>query len=609
MSFYLNNKVNYIYSFVGALLTSFMMSTMSISCVWNYDSGYDNVVVFFCALYSIGWFGLSIGYLISSKQQISARRVILFVIFTIPVIFFIENSFWNAGYISLNPIADAIYGKLNADTGFYAAITGGIRSYGYPTLLVNGAKYINYHTLSNYVCAIICEVVGIPSILTYSFIIPIIFSSLFIFVLITVCARAKYVLSSNLEIGVADIIFIYIFVSGCLPQNILSVLGIWKQSTINSETFLVSAILVLEFINLTFRLREKIRENDITFIFIIVPVFVFLITFAKISSGVMLTVFIMTYLIQKHFGDVKYLGACILYLFVLYICSKLFSGTSLFQGLGWLPFMEQYGGGKNNFFVYFILVNVATLTVLYYRLKGCRLSLTEFILCKDYAVEKSLIVLAGCSVAPGMLMPIGGGSAAYFAFCSSLIAIVFLIGYDIPSKMLAFTSQRGMCRMVPLVIALCMGWSLVCNANVKSLINEWKKTMENISGRTAVQSSIWNNIREINELTKGKKKDYALYLDASAELFDIYGGSMKEVFFYPAMTDLLCLNITYEENSNFFDARDNIVAPSWNLFYGFDSSIPRERKKTFDEVMKTIPENIRYVIILENKSYRVIEAR
>lgn len=84
---------------------------------------------------------------------------------------------------------------------------------------------------------------------------------------------------------------------------------------------------------------------------------------------------------------------------------------------------------------------------------------------------------------------------------------------------------------------------------------------------------------------------------------------MKEAFIYPATTDLLCLNIVHEIDNCFYDVRDNIIAPSWNLFYGFSLAVPRENKKTFEEIIQSVPANVKHIIVMKGDTYSIVNLK
>ena len=181
----IKDKINYIYAFVGAFVTSLIMSCYSYRGIKNYDMECSKALISSCLYITAVWLLIMILYCIFSKNNYSIGRLFVFTGILLLLVYFLMNSFWNSGYLSLNPISEIQDGKENVDTLFYAAISGGIRSYGYPNLLVNGTKYINYHTLSNYVVAICACILGTNTFLTYCFIIPIVFSSIFVFLLFT----------------------------------------------------------------------------------------------------------------------------------------------------------------------------------------------------------------------------------------------------------------------------------------------------------------------------------------------------------------------------------------------------------------------------------------
>lgn len=599
----IKGKINYIYAFVGSFVTSLIMSWYSYRGIKNYEMECSKALILSCFYITAVWFSIMILYCVFSNINFSSGRLFVFVGILIILVYFLMSSFWNSGYLSLDPISEIIDGKENVDTLFYAAISGGIRSYGYPNLLVNGTKYINYHTLSNYVVAICACIFRTNTFLTYCFIIPIVFSSIFVFSLFAVCSRAKHYLSGEGELNSLDFIAICVSVLGLLPNGILSEIGIWKKSTINSESFLFSSIIIFIFLFILFGEREHKNDNSNIMIFFVIPLFIFLASFAKISTGALLLVFIISYLFQLHSHELKYWTAYIEYFAIFLLCYKLFSGTSLFQGFKWLPFIEEYGGGKQNLFLYLIISNIEVLIIMYNKLKNSDLTLLEFIINKEYAIVKSLLLLGFFSVIPGMIMPIGGGSAAYFAFCSSIFGIVFLVGYSLPISIVKIEKEKQVGSIVSVFLLVAVIYVMIYNSNILSFEKGYRVNNSKDINRAL---TFWNNIEEINKITEGKKQEYALYIDPSAEVLDIYNGSMKEAFVYPATTDLLCLNIVHEIDNCFYDVRDNIIAPSWNLFYGFSAAVPRENKRTLEEVVQALPANVKHIIVMENDCFRIV---
>jgi hypothetical protein len=117
---------------------------------------------------------------------------------------------------------------------------------------------------------------------------------------------------------------------------------------------------------------------------------------------------------------------------------------------------------------------------------------------------------------PGLLINIGGGSTGYFFGLQELIAVCILLGFNIPSQL----QQKLQYQSIKLrngVVACMILLTVVLLYNSKT-VNAFIKVTNTPN---CTSSTLLTNVQEIMKIPTELKKEYCIFLDGNAEIWDI----------------------------------------------------------------------------------------
>ena len=66
------------------------------------------------------------------------------------------------------------------------------------------------------------------------------------------------------------------------------------------------------------------------------------------------------------------------------------------------------------------------------------------------------------------------------------------------------------------------------------------------------ENGYWFIINKINKITNGNKKDYYIYIDPSANIWTKFENPDSALFFYPAMTGIVCIGELYFKDGQLY---------------------------------------------------------
>ena len=525
---------------------------------------------------------------------------------------FAFGTIWGGGYLSLDPIKAVVSGKQHLDSLFHAALAGGVATYGVPSLLVNTTDVLRYHTFSHEILGLISRATGVPSFLVYCYFFPTVMAPLYAFALISTCGRAREVLTGETvkPFSVVELFMIVAFSMGLLPEKALNDIAMWPGGFFDSESFVCANTLTLfyGYILLGYKGYDTMRKR--LCLWVLTPVAIVVCSHAKISVGALLTAGWMFYIVRMHTREASYWGLFLLYgiaFLVGFDISHASEGASTHFRL--FDFVRTYGG-RQIIFYYFVGYFMLWLLI-WYRLRTKAITLRMLCFDKKYIVEQTLTVVCFFGALPGILLAIGGGSAGYFSAPTMLATLVILIGFDIPRRLYeAMTVNRVDRIAVYILLAVALS---VMAINMAPMAYHAVSGLRHGGWGIGRQSTFYKNIESINKLTAGHKTEYAIFVDDSAEVWDIYGEDKgnslrRPAFIYPALTNLLSLNAVCLLDGGLYTHKGDYICNVQDAPYGYGyASLHKEPKRSIEEVLEYVPDHIEHVIVMHGDSYFVVD--
>ena len=561
------DKNNVMSRLCGFIIT-ILLSIVIFFTTWDLDPIYRTKIHLITALIVLIW-----SFLLIKAKGFKEYKNIEIVISTIIFlgIALYMGSLWHIGYITNTPLAgiNAAIKGFHRDTLYHSAITSSINYYGYPSLLVNSAAFHNYHIGSHIIFAAISKITGLLAIFVYCYIYPIIFFPLYASMIISVGSSFKKIVSFKEKISVPDLIVILTFITYfLLPKDWSDNIANRKTSWLISESYCVAIVLSLIFIKLWFCFSQsKFYKNkllSVLFATIITPLFIAVVSLSKISVGLLLACTILYLLFRKKDINIRYLLLGLGYIGVVFLIHYMFSGfyspiqSGTTEGLHFYLFhyISHYVKPSSLWGMYILFYFLAFVFFIY-RLKDIDTfdTLIKKIKNKELIAEETLFLICIFGALPGLLFAIGGGSAFYFNSIQQIVAAILLIGYSVPEELFKnFDFKKSwIIRVTTIFVTVCICLNFIVSSItyatklVQDCLKKNEQSAENIN-----ENSYWDIISEINKITEGHKKEYYIYISPSANIWEKYSNKDSAIFFYPAMTGIVCIGSLYFENGQLY---------------------------------------------------------
>lgn len=518
---------------------------------------------------------------------------------------------WHRGYITNIPFAalNSESGGIHRDTLYHSAIASGIQYYGYPSLLVNSADFHNYHFGSHLIMGLISKIINIPALFTYCYVFPMIFFPLLPSLFLSVGEELKIHFKSNNKINVLDglllLSFLCFFV---LPENISGIVGNPKIQYFLSESFCVAFVIGLTYVKIWFTLlyTNALKKRSINYLFwcAVTPLFVVATTISKVSVGAVFTFIVAYTLLRKKGFNIKYLileGFYTIVMLATYFIPGLFyspiiSGSSLNQIHTFDPFffLRNFIGGEGGWglfvIVFFCFVNV----FLFYRLRNIQ-SVSDLIskIKNNELIPEELMFLV-CVVCILPTPFIGASDEFYFLAIVKVVAVVLLIGFNIPAEIYSKISNKLSYRSVFFILLAYLSFSFYFTVRYGyfTCFKEDYRMASLQCSEIAKENSYWSVINEINTITDGNKKDYYLYVSPSANIWKKYDNRDCALFFYPATTGVVCIGELYFEDGQLYY---NDGTPKYGFYY-YEPKV-KDTKMTEEDAFNKAKEDGKKAII------------
>lgn len=483
--------------------------------------------------------------------------IVLIIVYFIGI--FLAYLAWNSGTLSLVPYERIDNGSQKIDTMFHSSVAESWRRSLYPSTLLNDERYLAYHTFSHLLIGTIAGVMGMPSLIAYCYLYPVLFLPVHCFSVLLAVSSAKAYFESKSDVQFLDMIVIGLYIFGV--ANNIAEYGVWKRSYFTSESFLTANTISLLACALAFYALRKWNGNKrlaAVYYTLIIPIEIFVISWSKISVGFVFTAGIMYFMFRSHIRDFKFWLLDIFYLGDYVVCLRLFnnhggdmSGT-ISSRLRWFAF-EDYISGGLGMWGHYIVLSLMTMLFIGLEIYRNRFKWSDVRAGRTIWIE-DIIIISVLAFLPGTIMLIEGGSAAYFSFAIEIPSLVLLCGHNYIN---IDAEAKG--ALKPLIYVVCLTWCMWMGYHNKP--ENPLNTITNVH-----ESNLSGVLLEIRDTVGKNPEDYTIYLDTDSVVSQIFTNEKIAVFVCPAMTGVGVINATYVEEGAYYSYAGGVVGAT----YGFD---------------------------------------
>ena len=398
---------------------------------------------------------LLIDYKLNYSDKSLSLPIILIILGLI--IWFLGARWWYIYTIPYYP-ESIINGTGHVDILFHSAITNMIRTYGIPSTGIDGLVKIFYHYGSHWIFAQFCKIINIGSLKFYQLGFPIIFIPLLLktFLMAILDIKSLYKKDEFYDIK-KDYIF-WIIISfgffGILPQFLNRFFGtgpkFLKLAYYNamplSESYLVSFIFTFLLISTLIFIENNQYSKKIhivlknLFYIILLPLFIVIIGFTKISLMVIwVAVLFYLFLRKKYFKNKIYIISLILILafsfLTLFFTSKSGLQASSFNPTYWLNLLSPFKDRNLliswlGLILRLILISIWAISFIFLKIISGKVKRFNFLLNNFEAYKTIEIEIILIVIIVGFLpfLVINYSGVFYFYDIQRWIAIIFILG-------------------------------------------------------------------------------------------------------------------------------------------------------------------------------------
>lgn len=582
--------------------------------------------------------------------RINCRNLIIILLFVFLCLCLIQRS-WFANYLRIDAVKQFFEGRTFIDTLYHSAIAESIATNGYPSIQQNAPTFLSYHCLSHYIIAGISWIIGFPSYITYNYLFPIIFIPLFLFLMQKVVCIGKAFVSGKPYLLWQD----YVVLTGCL-------LGFFTKTTqmqiacnihsaiYNSESSLLAIILLLLYFYIIDKIG-KIKRFESINLGLIIPFFILILSYAKISFGVIFMLGASYYVFRKYFPYDKKFIYLIEYFFIFYVYyiiqkktavsypSPIVGGINVFSLFHHVRTYTK--GGLYIVFHYLFLFFPVVCTICLVKDKFFKQIFTYKKEC--VFVEMCFLLMLG-AIIPGAIIKIHGGSAFYFVVPVYVFSWIIFISYDVagifnkfflPIKIIApFHFKKN------IYISLLVFILIISNSYIElHLKNNIIQTVRSRISTVGFKKDFSRKIKElfnepaqiqyhkeyiimnlIKETISHNPGDYCVFLSDNSDFIKKYDGFLRighpTVYYVrpflaiSAYLGLPVINSMYEHNG-FFYRGDGKIFGDYKMTAGY--SLPPalcDKKITKDNMIERAKKlDKKYIIVIEKNYYTIVNVK
>ena len=515
------------------------------------------------------------------------------LILSVSLGFYLAYTVWGSGYLSLAPLEQLDNGTQHLDTLFLSSIAESFRQSPVPRVLLNNEAYIPYHYFSNLLMAGIAGILGTPAFIVYNYMYPALFLPAFVLAQIMAIHKAKEYFSGRTGAGIPELAVMILVNAGFVYQPWLDAHGVWKRNLIVSESFLIASLLTFLSYGIIFHVLKhpgEGRKRTNLLLFVYIPVSIFLITWSKISTGLLYAGSVMYYLFRVHIRKVKCWGLNILYGVILLAALWLFKLVGgLHQNNYTLFAFEEYTRkGLLRLPGHYLILLILPVIFTILEVRRLRTEPNVFRTAKSVWIE-DLLLVALVGFLPGMYIVMDGGSAAYFSTVVEIPAMLLVCGHPgfEPEKWFRKEGKLRLPDPKKAVSVLCVVW---CAA--MCWINKPADPMQRVTGEHAsALSEVLLEVRENYGKTPG---DYVVYLDKDnigSEVFRSEGKKHAErkdmctMYVWPALTGISVIDATHKNHvGNVYTYRSTYIEQADN--YKGEYTETYDRPLTLEEALE-----------------------
>lgn len=560
-------------------------------------------------------------------QDIKNKSVLRFdilkissILFAFVLGFFFVKLEWFYGYLNLDPVLYLMKGRSHIDTLFHSAIAESYITNGFPSINFNEPILLKYHTFSHFLIAVLSKILDIPAFIFYNYLFPIFSIPLYVFLVQYSLFEIKKMLKVEQNFSFWDSVFLFLFLG-----------FFFRYCLYISESCLVSVIFMLLGLNLILKFKNIFIARISFSSIVLVPVFIFLVSWGKISCGMIFTGFFCYYLFRENIKSVKNWGLIILYAVTFVFSYKCFSNTSGTDSskITLFHFARNYLTLKTSVFYYFSQL-IPALLCLIFVVKEKFLS-KEYFKNRENILPETMLVASIVSFLPGIFLTIGGGSAAYFCIPAFVLNLLILWGYDIPNRLVYSLSKIGRKFLFASIFSICI-WSVICVSDpFHNIITTLKintdfsdnqqttyteKLKECFKPALGKKIPLYKSVEKIRDISKNNRKDFCVFIDDDCYFYDIYGHNinsphygLKECFVLTSYIGLPVINALYTDGEySYRGDGENIGQNGVNEYYGIGSVKKHSQKITKDnmrEFARSIGKS--NIIVVTKDSFYIVD--
>ena len=564
-------------------------------------------------------------------QDIKNKSVLRFdilkissILFAFVLGFFFVNLEWFCGYLNLDPVLYLMKGRSHIDTLFHSAIAESYITNGFPSINFNEPILLKYHTFSHFLIAVFSKILDIPAFIFYNYLFPIFSIPLYVFLVQYSLFEIKKMLKVEQNFSFWDSVFLFLFLGFFFSYSFYDSLYI-------SESCLVSVIFMLLGLNLILKSKNIFIARISLSSIVLVPVFIFLVSWGKISCGMIFTGFFCYYLFRENIKSINNWGLIILYAVTFIFSYKCFSDTSGTDSskITLFHFARNYLTLKTSVFYYFSQL-IPALLCLIFDVKEKFLS-KEYFKNRENILPETMLVASIVSFLPGIFLTIGGGSAAYFCIPAFVLNLLILWGYDIPNRLVYSLSKFGRKFLFASIFSFCI-WSVICVSDpFHNIITTLKintdfsdnqqttyteKLKECFKPALGKKIPLYKSVEKIRDISKNNRKDFCVFIDDACYFYDIYGHNinsphygLKECFALTSYIGLPVINALYTDGEySYRGDGENIGQNGFNEYYGINTVKKHSQKITKDnmrEFARSIGKS--NIIVVTKDSFYIVD--
>lgn len=554
--------------FVIPTIVLMVLDYYLITVIKHTNPRYGDRVVIFSIITCLIWVALFIWDQIKIVKDENQQRAGINLPFAFVILIavllgrYVACASWGEGMLSLVPFEKIDNGTEHMDNLFFAAVAESYKQHPYASTLLNGDAHLEYHTFSILLMSFVSRIVDLPALLAYNYLYPIVFCPLYIFSILFAISESKKYFEGKAQINFWDTIVFILFVCGIGGRDdVMKKYMVIKTVFFTSESFLVANMLALFFYGISFYVLRKWKDQTkkmLLYKVLIVPTFIFVITWAKISMGMIVTASVMYYVFRTKIDKLRYWILNVFYGCTYLISLKYFYYGATFaksegglkdtimQGFQWKAFGRYCTGPLGIWGHFIILLSMPLLFVILELVRnkkeiGRAFKTGSLVWAEDMAVITLLCFL------PPLIVASMEFDSRWFSMAVEIPAVVLLCGRNY----MDLSEIKNATAKVVLNIVCVFFPLFLLYTNAAESPESWVED-EHIT-------DLSDFLLDIREEVGDDAKDYVIYLEWDNKVFHTFAYSNEVKWTYgssfvcPAMTGVGVINASYYENGKYYD--------------------------------------------------------